>query len=68
MKKRLFKVTAILTIIIALISGLIGSIKAENTFAQGNTGSEGVTVVIKMDEDKKKWQYNYYFEYTTGRL
>lgn len=64
MKKRLFKVTAILTIIIALISGLIGSIKAENTFAQGNTGSEGVTVVIKMDEDKKKWQYNYYFEYT----
>lgn len=64
MKKRLFKVTAILTMIIAMISGLIGSIMAENTFAQGNTGSEGVTVVIKMDEDKKKWQYNYYFEYT----
>ncbi|MDO5338943.1 MAG: hypothetical protein Q4E78_02380 [Eubacteriales bacterium] len=64
MKKRLFKVTAILTIIIALISGLIGSIKAENTFAKENTGSEGVTVAIKDEYDKKKWQYNYYFEYT----
>ena len=64
MKKRLFKVTAILTIIIALISSLIGSIKAENTFAKENTGSEGVTVAIKDEYDKKKWQYNYYFEYT----
>ena len=47
MKKRLFKVAAILTMITALISGLIGSIKAENTFAKENTGSEGVTVAIK---------------------
>ena len=64
MKKRLFKVTAILTMITALISSLIGSIKAENTFAKENTGSEGVTVAIKDEYDKKKWQYNYYFEYT----
>ena len=64
MKKRLFKVAAILTMITALISGLIGSIKAENTFAKENTGSEGVTVAIKDEYDKKKWQYNYYFEYT----
>lgn len=64
MKKRLFKVAAILTMITALISGLIGSIKTENTFAKENTGSEGVTVAIKDEYDKKKWQYNYYFEYT----
>lgn len=64
MKKRLFKVAAILTMITALIFGLIGSIKAENTFAKENTGSEGVTVAIKDEYDKKKWQYNYYFEYT----
>lgn len=64
MKKRLFKVAAILTMITALISSLIGSIKAENTFAKENTGSEGVTVAIKDEYDKKKWQYNYYFEYT----
>lgn len=64
MKKRLFKVTAILMMTIAMISGLIGSIRAENTFAKENTGSEGVTVVIKDEYDKKKWQYNYYFEYT----
>lgn len=64
MEKRLFKVAAILTMITALISSLIGSIKAENTFAKENTGSEGVTVAIKDEYDKKKWQYNYYFEYT----
>ena len=46
MKKRLFKVAAILTMITALISSLIGSIKAENTFAKENTGSEGVTIII----------------------
>ena len=58
MEKRLFKVAAILTMITALISSLIGSIKAENTFAKENTGSEGVTVAIKDEYDKKKWQYN----------
>ncbi len=66
MKKRLFRVTAVLMTVAAMIVGVIGfgSVKEDKVYAQGNTGSEGVSVDIKREYDKKTWQYNYYFEYT----
>ncbi len=64
MKKRLFKLTAVLLGVITMIAGVIGSLRMENTFAEENGSSEGVTVVIREEYDRKNWQYNYYFDYT----
>lgn len=63
MKKR-FKVTIVLMMTMALLAGVIASLRMENTFAEENGSSEGVTVVIREEYDKKSWQYNYYFDYT----
>lgn len=63
MKER-FKVTIVLMMTMALLAGVIASLRMENTFAEENGSSEGVTVVIREEYDKKSWQYNYYFEYT----
>lgn len=64
MKKRLFKLTAVLLGVITMLAGVIGSLRMENTFAEENGSSEGVTVVIREEYDRKNWQYNYYFDYT----
>lgn len=63
MKKR-FKVTIVLMMTMALLAGVIASLRMENTFAEENGSSEGVTVVIREEYDKKSWQYHYYFDYT----
>ena len=63
MKKR-FKVTIVLMMTMALLAGVIASLRMENTFAEENGSSEGVTVVIREEYDRKNWQYNYYFDYT----
>ena len=63
MKKR-FKVTIVLMMTMALLAGVIASLRMENTFAEENGSSEGVTVDIREEYDKKSWQYNYYFDYT----
>ena len=64
MKKRLFKLTAVLLGVITMLAGVIASLRMENTFAEENGSSEGVTVVIREEYDKKSWQYHYYFDYT----
>lgn len=63
MKER-FKVTIVLMMTMALLAGVIASLRMENTFAEENGSSEGVTVVIREEYDKKSWQYHYYFDYT----
>lgn len=63
MKKR-FKVTIVLMMTMALLAGVIASLRMENTFAEENGSSDGVTVVIREEYDKKSWQYHYYFDYT----
>lgn len=63
MKKR-FKVTIVLMMTMALLAGIIASLRMENIFAEENGSSEGVTVVIREEYDKKSWQYHYYFDYT----
>ena len=47
MKKRLFKLTAVLLGVITMLAGVIASLRMENTFAEENGSSEGVTVVIR---------------------
>lgn len=52
MKKR-FKVTIVLMMTMALLAGIIASLRMENIFAEENGSSEGVTVVIREEYDKK---------------
>lgn len=62
--KKWFKVTIVLMMTMALLAVVIASLRMENTFAEENGSSEGVTVVIREEYDKKSWQYHYYFDYT----
>lgn len=51
--KKWFKVTIVLMMTMALLAGVIASLRMENTFAEENGSSEGVTVVIREEYDKK---------------